>query len=423
MAKRKIAGVEVNQLSLKNLFVHDKVLYIAYGFLILALIGVIDVFFERYFLVSATAFDAGLAPGSREVADAMREAVFGHGGEVKREAPWSLYIVNYMYMIYVGSGIIFLVALAELFDIVLIKKTAAGFLTLGLGMIIAGLFTIMMDLNVFHLHWMFLSPRFNSGMWLMLPLYVIYIPLILFEIYLLLSHHVDLAKKMALPILIISLLVEFIEFYVQAKLFDMNSARHLWTTYPLLTLYFMVSAFTASAAVMILYTFLIYRNTDRSKCATLMELIKKITLYSVITLGTYEATAYLFIDKKWAEIILFGDFKFYFYAYLLLAVAVPFTLLFRDMTNSVAKVLASVSIIIGTYLGRMIFVYGGNAYPMSDRFGVGFEKYGEYEQVKDIIFFMPPWGEVAIVIGSLGIIILVYRVIDSFFSVSMMREH
>jgi len=423
MAKRKIAGVEVNQLSLKNLFVHDRVLYIAYGFLLLALIGVIDVFFERYFLVSATAFDAGLAPGSREVADAMREAVFGHGGEVKREAPWSLYIVNYMYMIYVGSGIIFLVALAELFDIILIKKTAAGFLTLGLGMIIAGLFTIMMDLNVFHLHWMFLSPRVDSGMWLMLPLYIVYIPLILFEIYLLLSHHENLAKKMALPILIISLLVEFIEFYVQAKLFDMNSARHLWTTYPLLTLYFMVSAFTASAAVMILYTFLIYRNTDRTKCATLMELIKNITLYSVITLGVYEATAYLFIDKKWAEIILFGDFKFYFYAYLLLAVAIPFTLLFKDMTNSIAKVFASVSIIIGTYLGRMIFVYGGNAYPMSDRFGVGFEKYGEYEQVKDIIFFMPPWGEVAIVIGSLGIIILVYRVIDSFFSVSMMREH
>ena len=423
MAKRKIAGVEVNQLSLKNLFMHDKVLYIAYGFLLLALLGVIDVFFERYFLVSATAYDAGVSPGSREVADAMREAVFGHGGEVKREAPWSLYIVNYMYMIYVGSGIIFLVALAELFNIALIKKTAAGFLTLGLGMIIAGLFTIMMDLNVFHLHWMFLSPRFNSGMWLMLPLYVIYIPLIIYEIYLLLSHHENLARKMALPILIISLLVEFVEFYVQAKLFDMNSARHLWTTYPLLTLYFMVSAFTASAAVMILYTFLIYRNTDRSKCATLMELIKKITLYSVITLGVYEATAYLFIDKKWAEIILFGDFKFYFYTYLILAVAIPFTLLFKDMTNSVSKVFASVSIIIGTYLGRMIFVYGGNAYPMSDRFGVGFEKYGEYEQVKDIIFFMPSWGEVAIVIGSLGIIVLVYRVIDSFFSVSMMREH
>ena len=419
----EIAGIKINRVSLKEILLKDKVLYIAYLFLFLALIGIVDVFLERYFLVSATAFDAGLHPASREVAEAMREAVFGNGGEVHREAPWSLYIVNYMYMIYVGSGIIFIVAVAELFDIAQIQKTAVGFLTFGLAMIVAGLFTIMMDLNVFHLHWMFLSPRYHSGMWLMLPLYLVYIPIILFEIYLLLSERKDLAKKMALPILVLSLAVELIEFYVQAKLFDMNSARHLWTTYPLLMLYFMVSAFVASASAMILYMFLIYRNTDRRNCSALMELITKVTLYSVILLGVYEATAYLFIDKKWASIILFGDFKFYFYTYLLLAVAIPFMLLFKEITGSTAKVFASLSIIMGTYLGRMIFVYGGNAYPMSNRFGVGFEKYSEYEPTKEVIFFMPSWGEVAIVIGSIGIIVFVYRMMDRLFSVSLMREH
>ena len=423
MGSYEVAGVKINTVSLKEIFFKDKVLYIAYLFLFLALIGIVDVFLERYFLVSATAFDAGLHPASREVAEAMREAVFGNGGEVHREAPWSLYIVNYMYMIYVGSGIIFIVAVAELFDIAQIQKTAVGFLTFGLAMIVAGLFTIMMDLNVFHLHWMFLSPRYHSGMWLMLPLYLVYIPIILFEIYLLLSERKDLAKKMALPILVLSLAVELIEFYVQAKLFDMNSARHLWTTYPLLMLYFMVSAFVASASAMILYMFLIYRNTDRRNCSALMELITKVTLYSVILLGVYEATAYLFIDKKWASIILFGDFKFYFYTYLLLAVAIPFMLLFKEITGSTAKVFASLSIIMGTYLGRMIFVYGGNAYPMSNRFGVGFEKYSEYEPTKEVIFFMPSWGEVAIVIGSIGIIVFVYRMMDRLFSVSLMREH
>ena len=422
MAKRTFIGMEVNDFSLKSFLFNPK-MYIVYFFLAVALFGIVDVVYERYFLVAANAFDAGLNPGNVEVAHAMKEAVFGAGGEVKREAPWSLYIVNYMYMIYVGSGIIFLVALAELADIKLIKKTAAGFLTLGLGMILAGLFTIMMDLNILHLPWMFLTPRITSGMWLMLPLYFVYVPLIIFEIYLILSHKESWVKKIAVVILIVSVLVEFVEFFVQAKLFDMNSARHLWTTYPLLTLYFMVSSFVASMAVMVLYTYIIYRNTDRSKCASLMELIKTITLYSVIALGAYEATAYLFIDKKWAAIILFGDFKFYFYAYLGLAVAVPFILLFKDYTNAFAKVLASISIIIGTYLGKMIFVYGGNAYPMSDRFGVGFEKYAEYEPVRDVIFFMPPLGEILVVIGSLGIILLVYRVLDAFFSVSKMREH
>lgn len=422
MANNEVEKIQINPVNLKSFF-FQKSMYVVYVFLALALFGMIDVIIERYFLVASNAFDAGLHPGNREVANAMKEAIFGAGGEVKREAPWSLYIVNYMYMIYVGSGIIFLVALAELADIKLIKKTAAGFLTLGLGMILAGLFTIMMDLNFLHLHWMFLSPRINSGMWLMLPLYAIYVPLIVFEIYLILSHKESWVKKIAVLILIVSLLVEFVEFYVQAKLFDMNSARHLWTTYPLLTLYFMVSSFVASMAVMVLYTYLIYKDTDRSKCASLMELIKTITLYSVIALGAYEATAYLFIDKKWAEIILFGDFKFFFYAYLGLAVALPFILLFKEYTNAFAKVAASISIIIGTYLGKIIFVYGGNAYPMSDRFGVGFEKYAEYEPVREVIFFMPPLGEILVVIGSVGIVLFLYKITDAFFSVSLMREH
>ncbi len=415
------AGVEINNVTLKSVLT-SKGMYVAYGFLLFALFGMIDVFYERYFLLSATAFDAGLSPGSREVAEAMKAAVFGSGGEVKREAPWSLYIVNYMYMIYVGSGIIFIVAFAELINIKLIKKTAAGFLTLGLTMILAGLFTILMDLNVLHLHHMFLSPRYTSGMWLMLPLYIVYIPLVIFEIYLILAHKDSWIKKIAVIILILSLLVEFVEFYVQAKLFDMNSARHLWTTYPLLPLYFMVSSFTASAAVMILYTYLAYRNTDKTKCAALLSLLQKMTLYSVIALGAYEATAYLFIDKKWAEIILFGDFKYYFYAYLAMSVGIPFVLLFKNFAHNGSKILASVLIIIGTYLGKMIFVYGGNAYPMSDRFGVGFEKYGEYEPVRDVIFFMPPIGEIAVVVGSVGIIILLYIVVDAYFSVSKMQE-
>jgi len=416
------AGVEINKVSLKELLL-SKSMWIIYLFLAIALWGMVDVVLERYFLSAVNAHDAGLDPTNKKMIAAMKEAVFGAGGEVKREAPWSLYIVNYMYMIYVGSGIIFIVAVAELLGEERIKRASAGFLTLGLAMIIAGLFTILMDLNILHIHHMLLSPKFTSGMWLMLPLYMIYIPLIVFKIYLTLSHKEQWSKQITIFILIVSLLVEIVEFYVQAKLFNMNEARNLWTTYPFLTLYFMVSSFAASAGVMILYTYFTYRNTDRNKCHDMMSLIQKFALYTVILLGAYEATSYLFIDKKWAEIILFGDFKLYFYAYLGMAVGIPFILLYKDFLNSSYKILASVFIIIGTYLGKIIFVYGGNAYPMSDRFGVGFEKYGEYKPVREVIFFMPPLGEILVVIGSIGIILFIYKIVDSYFSVSKMQEH
>ncbi len=416
MENRSIIGLKVKIPTIKQLF-SDKVMLIAYAFILLAIFGVVEMVYERYFLLSATAFDAGISPGSREVAEAMKEAVFGNGGEVKREAPWSLYIVNYMYMIYVGSGIVFLVAIAELLNIESIVNTAAEFLTLGLAMVIAGLFTILMDLNILSLHWMILSPQFGSGMWLMMPLYIVYVPLIILEIYLILTHKDLWIKRVAFLILFIGLLVEFVEFYVQAKLFDMNAARHLWTTYPILPLYFMVSSFTASLAIMVLYSYLMKKDS------ILMHILERGALFLIMVLGAYEAIAYLFIDKKWAAIILFGDFKFYFYLYIILVVALPFALLFKENLGKYIKIIASVSIIIGTFLGKIIFVYGGNVYPMNNRFGVGFEKYSEYEEVKEMIYFIPPWSEIAIVVGSIGIILFIFRLSDIVLSVSKGSEH
>ena len=106
-----------------------------------------------------------------------------------------------------------------------------------------------------------------------------------------------------------------------------------------------------------------------------------------------------------------------------MAIAIPFAFLFKHYMNIYLRVFAAVSIIIGTYIGKIVFLYGGNAYPLSDRFGVGFEKYFEYGEVKNVIFFMPSYGEIAIVVGSLGIILVIYKVVDSLFCVSLMREH
>ncbi len=417
MEKYVVAGVEINKVSLKELF-FNKTMLIAYLFLVLGFWGIYEVFNERYFLLAADAHDAGLNPGSKEVAEAMREAIFGNGGEVKREQPWTLYIVNYMYMIYSGSAIIFFVALAELLNIEVIKKTAAGFMSFGLAMVFGGLFTIALDLNVLHMHWMFLTPNIGAGMWLMLPLYVVYIPFVMFEIYLLITKNHQLAKKIAFVILILSIIIDLIEYYIQAKLFDMNTARHLWTTYPMLTFYFIVSAFVAAIAIMILYSILVYKDKLEKDFDILINFLRVSSLYTIALLAMYEAIAYLFIDKNWGAIILFGEFKFYFYIYLFLAVGLPFLLEFKKYSNSLWIIIGAISTIIGTYLGRYIFVYGGNAYPMSDRFGTGFEKYGEYESAKEFIFFNPHISEILVVIGSVGIVLVVYKILDIFFGVS-----
>ncbi len=422
MDKNIIAGVEINRVSIKELL-FNKTMLLAYIFLFFGFWGIYEVFNERYFLLTANAHDAGLNIGSYQVAQAMKEAIFGSGGEVYREQPWTLYIVNYMYMIYSGSAIIFFVALAELFDIEVIKKTASGFMTLGLVMVFAGLFTIAVDLNIFHIHWMFLTPNWGAGMWLMLPLYAIYIPFVLFEIYLIITKNREWAKKIAIPILLLSIIIDLIEFYIQAKLFDMNTARHLWTTYPILMLYFIISASVSAIAIMIIYSFIEYKNSLKNEFNKLINLLRVTTLYMIALLGAYEAIAYLFIDKNWGAIILFGEFKFYFYIYLALAIGIPFVLGFKKNINKIWIIWGSISAIIGTYLGRYVFVYGGNAYPMSNRFGTGFEKYGEYETIKEFIFYNPHIAEIFVVIGSFGVILALYKIFDKLFSISKIIYH
>ena len=121
MEKIVVAGVEINKVSIKDLL-FNKTMFLAYIFLAIGVYGIYETILERYFLETANAFAAGMHPGSEHIAKAMKEAVFGPGGEIHRESPWGLYIVNYMYMIYTGSGIIFLVALGELLGFETIKK-------------------------------------------------------------------------------------------------------------------------------------------------------------------------------------------------------------------------------------------------------------------------------------------------------------
>ncbi len=424
MKKFELAGVEINKVSIFDLL-FNKTMIIAYVLLAIGVYGIYEVIIERYFAHGVSLLDISQHIGSEHIMENIKESIFGVGGEVKREEPWTIYIANYMYMIYTGSGIIFIVALAEIFNVEVIKKTAAGFMTLGLCIVFAGLFTIVMDLNILHMLAMFDTPNISAGMWLMLPLYSIYIPFVVFEIYLLITKKVGWVKDIAFGILLLSIAIDVVEYYIQAKLFDMNTARHLWTTYPNLTLYFIISAFVASSGIMILYSFITYKKMD--DFTKLVILLKKITLVLIIALASYEAVAFLFIDKNWANIVLFTHFKYYFYIYIIFALILPFGLLGlnlirKELSNTIA-IIASISIIVGTYIGRLLFVYGGNAYPMSDRFGTGFEKYGEYEQVKEFIFYAPTISEIAIVIGSIGVTLLVYSVLDKFLSVSKVRNH
>lgn len=414
------AGVAINRVSLKRLF-FGKTMLFAYGLLALAIFGVYELFELRYFSSAASAHDAGLNPSNPALKEAMKLALFGTVGEIDKTQPWTILIANYMYMIYTGSGVIFLVALAEMMRFNLVAKAAAGFMVAGIAMIFAGLFTIATDLNMLNMHWMLLTPNFNTGMWLMLPLYCTYIPFVLFEVYLILTNNRQWAKRIALPILILSLGVDLVEYYIQAKLFSMNTARHLWTEFPALTFYFIISAFVSSLGVMGVNTFLVHRN--KPEYDALMDLIRRAMLFFVFVLGIYEIVGYMTVDKDWAFLILFGPFRFvYFLGYIFLTLALPFLFIVKP-GKPIFTVFASICVLIGGFVGRYLFVYGGNANPMSNRFGTGYERYDFYAIAATFHYTPPHLGEILIVIGSIGVAIIIYKMFDGLFSVGELREH
>ncbi len=420
MDKIAFAGVEINRVTLKRLF-FSKTMLFGYTLLLIALIGVYEIFDIRYFSVAANAHDAGVNPNDPALKEAMKLAVFGTVGEIDRNLPWTILIANYMYMIYTGSGIIFLVALAELMNFNLVARAAAGFMVAGLAMIFAGLFTIATDLNMLNMHWMLLTPNIEAGIWLMLPLYCTYIPFVLLEIYLLLTNKREWAKRLAMPILVLSIGVDLVEYYIQAKLFSMNTARHLWTEFPALTFYFIISAFVSSLGVMGVNTYLVHRK--KPEYESLMDLIRRAMLFFVFVLGLYEIIGYMTVDKDWAFLILFGPFSvFYFLGYVLLTLALPFLFIVKP-GRPIFTLIASVCVIIGGFVGRYLFVYGGNANPMSNRFGTGYERYEFYGQAKTFIYNAPHLGEILIVVGSIGVAVVIYKLFDVLFSIGRLREH
>ncbi len=423
MGKIQILGVEINKVSIKELL-FNKVMLLSYVLLAIGVYGIYEIMKLRYgYTRAVSAHDLVSQAGNPHLMEHLKEAVYGDGAEIHREAPWGLFIVNYMYMIYTGSGIIFLVALDELLNLEIMKKTAAGFMTFGLSMVFGGLFTIMVDLNPLHMLWMIGSPNFGAGMWQMLPLYMVYIPFVLFEIYLLITKKHALVKKISFVILLLSVAIDIAEYYIQAGLFNLNVARHLWTTYPVLTLYFIISSYVASVGVMVLYSYFAYSKKLGNEYHSLIEVLRKTALITITLLAVYEASAYLFIDKNWAFIILFGPMKYLFFGgYIFLAMTIPYLLMLRESKNGLT-IVASIFIIVGTYIGRYVFVFGGNAYPMSDKFGTGFVKWGMYKQIQDVIYYPPELNEILVVVGSVGVVLAVYTLLNKLLSVTTIREH
>jgi hypothetical protein len=407
---KECCGLNFKSVSFGELFFNKTMLF-AYLLLAIGVIGWIQIYSLRFGhdFVNVKDMVGVTADNAKQLALAMKEQIFGihHIEEVPRTEPWSIFVIQYTYLLYGGSALIFLTALAELFNLHISHKASAAMMTLGISLALGGMTSIASDWgNPLNIYYMILNPQPNSGMWMMLPLYSVYIPFTFIEIYLLMTNKRELARKLALPLVVIGLGIDIVEFYIQGILFQLNTPRHLWTDFPALWVYFLITGIVSGVGFALIYAGLALRNKEWY--GELKFNLRVAGMIAIILAGAYEAISGL-------SNLVEGPYHTMFLGYVIVGLAVPFVLfLIRQ------DVLAGLFMAIGTFSVRELFVYGGNAEPMTNRFGMGPEAFSTYNvaELEKFVYEAPHTMEILIIIGCLGLGIAIFKLLDTLLDVS-----
>ena len=404
---KECCGLNFKSVSFAELFLNKTMLF-AYVLLAIGLIGWIQIYSLRFGhefvntadLVNGTAANA---------AEALKEQIFGmhHIEEVPRSEPWGIFVAQYTYLLYGGSALIFLTALFELLGLSISHKASAAMMTLGISLALGGMTSIASDWgNPLNIYWMILNPQPHSGMWMMLPLYSIYIPFTFIEIYFLMTNKRELAKKLALPLVVIGLGIDAAEFYIQGILFQLNEPRHLWVDFPTLWIYFLVTGLVSGIGFALIYAGLALRNKEWYE--ELKSTLRVAGLVAIVLTAGYEAmSGFSHLNE--------GPFHTMFLGYVVVGLALPFVLFLIKQ-----DILAGLFMAIGTFSARELFVYGGNAEPMTNRFGMGPEAISTYSvaDLEKFVYDAPHTMEILIIIGCLGLGIAIFKLLDTLLDVS-----
>ncbi|GAX87142.1 conserved hypothetical protein [Lebetimonas natsushimae] len=411
-------GLNINRVSLLELF-FNKTMLIAYVLIAIGLVGWYELFHLRYFHDFIS--QAGIvAAGDNEealkhAAIALKEQIFNlpEIEEVNKAEPWGVFVTQYVYLLYGGSALIFITSLAELFKVKVAPKVAAAMITFGISMVFGGLVSIASDLgNLLHIYWMFLNPQPQAGMWLMLPLYSIYIPFTFVEIYFLITNKREMARKIAGILVICGILIDLGEFFIQGLLFNQNVPRHLWTDIPQLWIYFLITGGITGISGSIIFAFLGLKNKPYFE--DYIKFAAKVGVILTVLAAVYEIIDFMVVDPKWINLMLKGSpISWMYWGWLILGIVIPFILFLSK--NKGGVLIGAVLAVIGAFLMRQAFIFGGNIVPMTERVpGLGYQANSVYQldALTPYAYIAPHTMEWLIIIGCLGIGIAVFALLD-----------
>jgi len=167
---KQCCGLNIKKVSIGELL-FNKTMLIAYVLIAIGVVGWTQLYGLRFFHFFVNNNDVIAAAGGssehlKAVAEALKEQIFNlrHIEEVNKAEPWGIFVTQYTFLLYGGSALIFLTALAELMRVKIAPKVAAALMTFGIAMALGGMISIASDWgNPINIYWMLLNPQPQSG--------------------------------------------------------------------------------------------------------------------------------------------------------------------------------------------------------------------------------------------------------------------
>lgn len=331
------------------------------------------------------------------------------------DVPWNILVVVYAFGIS-SIGLSYIASMGLLLGFKSFDVLARRSLLLGLIMAVPAMTAIVLDMGQpLRAPYILLFSNPTSAMAIVAASINLYVVFIAAELYFLMKrgHEDSLVKLLAIG----TFLAATIAHSHLGAIFGMTTAKDLWSG-PYYPIYFLLSAFTTSAAIIIPVTVVTYKMRGMQISARLSEGLvaasKLLIALLVITMFTsyWKLYAGAYAGKSEIKMLFTGAFalNFWFFEVLVGFVAPLAMLLYSQRMENTRKLkfisVASLLVLVGLFISRYDFIISGQLITSSSKLLSGIGSGGDY--MTRLASYSPNVTEIMASVGCLGVVWVAY---------------
>ena len=336
-----------------------------------------------------------------------QEASYG----ISREVPWGILIIGYSFLVGISAGTAIIGSLAHVFKVNAFHVMSKRVALISLSALIGAFFIIFWELagpyqlQTLRLLKYYTNFEITSPIWWMVTLYMIELPLLAIEVYFLVSKKHESAFFASL----FGLFLGVIAYSTLAFVFASNATRPLWHSTSF-SLFFIISAVTAGAAIVLMMIFVSGRGKnliENVSALSKMLFLGLCLMFFVDTwnvfLNTYGAQSEL--DATMKLFIGNGPLAFnFYYLELGLGIIIPAILLaISGFKSPFLSALAGLFMLVGMFFARFDSIVGGQLLSRPD-IHMNFTLHTYHVSNSELSIF----------IGGLGVALLIFFLGEKF---------